>query len=230
MDHRQVWKNSMYEGSARIPLFYAGPGIKKQIIKNATQIIDMLPTLIELATGNKDNIPSVLSGNSLVPFLTGDGNNYPQYPDFITSQYHSNMGNTGAFMVRSGKYKYITFGHYLKAYANYSAQLFDLENDPNELNDISASNPDICSKMEKKLLSLYNYEFVDCEAKQFQYSLFEKYFWNKYNQTELYKKFQSTYSGFNETDWNTVIQWRQELQNAPSCDQIAKMPPPIKMT
>ena len=55
----------------------------------------MLPTLLELATGNINNIPSFLSGNSLVPFLKGETNNYPSYPSypsFITSQYHSNMG------------------------------------------------------------------------------------------------------------------------------------------
>eukprot|EP01084_Bolivina_argentea_P192347 330242_1 len=230
MDHRQIWKNSMFEGSSRIPLFYAGPGIKKQIIKNATQIIDMLPTLIELATGNKNNIPSFLSGNSLVPFLDGESDNYIQYPDFITSQYHSNMGNTGAFMVRSGKYKYIQYGHYLKAYQNYTAQLFDLEKDPNELTDISQSNSDVCNTMEQKLLSKYNYEQVDCEAKQLQYWIFNKYFWDKYNQTQLYKKFENSYKGFNQTDWQTILDWRQEMKTAPTCDQVAKMKPPIKMT
>ena len=228
MDHRQIWKNSMFEGSTRIPLFYAGPGIQQQqIIQNVTQIIDMLPTLIELATGDKENIPSFLSGNSLVPFLRGES--YPDYPDFITSQYHSNMGNTGAFMVRSGSYKYVQYGHYLATYANYTAQLFDLENDPNELNDISKDNVDICNEMEEKLLSKYNYEYVDCEAKQFQYWIFEKYFWNKYNETQLYTKFQQTYDGFNQTDWQTILDWRQQMQTAPSCQQIAKMTPPIQM-
>ena len=53
MDHRQIWKNSMYEGSTRIPLFFAGPGIERGIITKPTQSIDILPTIIELATGDK---------------------------------------------------------------------------------------------------------------------------------------------------------------------------------
>jgi hypothetical protein len=35
----------------------------------------------------------------------------------VVAQYHSNMGNTGAFMVRRGRHKLITFGHFLPTYA-----------------------------------------------------------------------------------------------------------------
>merc|ERR1712107_109772 len=71
MEHRQVWKNSMYEGSSRVPLFFAGPGIAKgAIISNLTQAIDVLPTLIELG-GGADAVPSWLSGQSLARMLRG---------------------------------------------------------------------------------------------------------------------------------------------------------------
>eukprot|EP01084_Bolivina_argentea_P129137 228122_1 len=119
MEHRQQLKNSMYEGSARIPLFVTGPNIKKKnVIRNVTATIDILPTLIEFGGGT---VPSFISGYSLTKMLDendiyGEG---VQHPDFITSQYHSNMGNTGSFMVRQGKWKYITFGHFLKAFENY---------------------------------------------------------------------------------------------------------------
>ena len=54
----------------------------------------------------------------------------------MISQYHSNMGNTGSYIVRKGNYKYVQFGHYLTAINNktpYRPQLFDLENDPMKL-------------------------------------------------------------------------------------------------
>ena len=71
MEHRQQLKNSMYEGSSRVPLYFAGPGIKKNIInRNFTNNIDILPTLIELAGGK---VPSFIDGTSLIPWLTGNG-------------------------------------------------------------------------------------------------------------------------------------------------------------
>eukprot|EP01084_Bolivina_argentea_P129141 228127_1 len=85
MEHRQQLKNSMYEGSARIPLFVTGPNIKKKnVIRNVTATIDILPTLIEFGGGT---VPSFISGYSLTKMLDendiyGEG---VQHPDFITS-------------------------------------------------------------------------------------------------------------------------------------------------
>ena len=51
-------------------------------------------------------------------------------------------------MVRKGEWKYIQFGHYLSAYTDYSAQLFNLSEDPDELNDVSQLNPEIVEELE----------------------------------------------------------------------------------
>eukprot|EP01084_Bolivina_argentea_P192351 330248_1 len=133
LDHREYEKHSMYEGSARIPLFIAGPNVSSKIIKNFTETVDILPTLLSLGKTSEDNIPKWLSGTTLMPFLDGDDDNN-KHSDFVTSQYHSNHANTGLFMVRKGKYKYIQYGKNLKAFKNYKPQLFNLDDDPNELN------------------------------------------------------------------------------------------------
>merc|ERR1711879_21408 len=37
LEHRQIWKNSMYEASSRVPMMISGPGIPKGVvIKNLT--------------------------------------------------------------------------------------------------------------------------------------------------------------------------------------------------
>eukprot|EP01084_Bolivina_argentea_P062093 113537_1 len=209
MEHRQIWKNSMYEASSRIPLFFVGPNIKKNVMyKNITQIIDILPTLIDFGGGD---IPSFLAGYSLKPYLYGESGG--KHPNYMISQYHSNMGNTASYMVRKDKYKYVQFGHYLNAFNNrtlYRAQLFDLENDPNEVNDIAlnSSNENILKEMENVLISDVNYEYIDCVAKQNDFEIFEEYFWNVYNETELYKQLSKVYDGFNESDWQTLVEWR----------------------
>merc|ERR1712217_311895 len=61
MEHRQHLKNTMYEGSARVPLIIAGPGSKPslgnraaftagKVIKEHTSLVDLYPTFVD-ATG-----------------------------------------------------------------------------------------------------------------------------------------------------------------------------------
>ena len=217
MEHRQQLKNSMYEGSARIPLFMAGPNIKKHnIVYNVTATIDILPTIIDFT---ETEIPSFLNGYSLTSMLydndnINNNNILIDHPNYITSQYHSNMGNTGSFMVRKGEWKYIQFGHYLEyIYKNYSAQLFNLKTDPNEINDISSENQDIVQEMESILQNEFNYEYIDCIAKQNDFLIFEEFQWNLYNETELKNRLSQAYQGFDEKDWESIVKWRNVLLN-----------------
>ena len=213
-----MWKNSQYEGSTRIPLFIAGPGMRSNVVvQNMTQIIDTLPTLIEMGTGEQDSIPSWLDGYSLVPFLYDSSNDTRTRPDYVTAQYHSNMANTGSFMIRQGPWKYIKFGQYLSTYENYEPMLFNVEADPWEVNDVSALYPNVSSSLDKLLLSQIPAYSVDCKAKQNDLYVFNHFFWNVYNASTLYGMFQNTYKGFNQSDWQKVLQWRQELSNGPPC-------------
>ena len=220
MEHRQQLKNSMYEGSARIPLFFAGPSVHKgKLVENVTATIDVLPTLLQLGGGTPD---AAMSGYSLLSELTGAG--AAAHPDYVTSQYHSNMGNTGSFMVRKGKWKYIQFGHFLRAFADYQPQLFDLDADPLELKDVSAENADVVSELEAILVDEYNYEYVDCVAKWNDFVLFEEFQWQLYNTSTLKTRLKSAYTGFDDDDWQTIVDWRQELLNTTNttCEEHAE--------
>lgn len=53
------------------------------------------------------------------------------------------MGNTGSFMVRWKQWKYITFGRNLPAFQAYKPQLFDVDADPDEMNDVADQHTDI---------------------------------------------------------------------------------------
>merc|ERR1712228_686638 len=95
---------------------------------------------------------------------------------------------------------------------DYKPQLFDLDNGPNELNDISDENGEIVDEMENILVNRIDYEYADCVGKQNDMSIFNEFIWDVYNQTQVYQLFVKTYKGFNETDWETVKQWRTELK------------------
>ncbi len=202
MEHRQVWKNSFYEASARVPLIIsggktAGEKLKLKrgaVVKDIVSLLDVYPTLMSLA-GASDPRAADLSGYTLAPFISSDESLKNDHPDYATSQYFSNMGNTGAFMLRRGVYKYIAFGNALSAFAKdkgYVAQLFNIEEDPGELTDIAAKNPSIVAEMDALLRKdlargsngvspTGDYEEIDRYVKAQQQDLYRNYFLNEEN-------------------------------------------------
>eukprot|EP00948_MAST-09A_sp_MAST-9A-sp1_P001777 g1777.t1 len=205
MEHRQVWKNAMYEASSRVPLVVsagekAGKALnlaRGTVVKDLVSLLDIFPTLMSFAGSKSPRTPAPgveLSGYSLVPFLTKEKSimaiEETTHPDYVVSQYYSNMGNTACFMVRQGKYKYITFGNKLSTFGpekGYTPQLFDLQEDPSELTNIAKMNPDIVQKLDTILrrdLSLGtniispvgDYQEIDRYVKAFQQNLYEEYF------------------------------------------------------
>jgi len=216
MEHRQVWKNSMYEPSERVPMIIAGPGLAKdRIVTNLTSLLDVYPTLVALAGGTP---PSFLDGHSLLPLLQATDVEHPvaisgegDYPldRFVTAQYHSNMGNTGSFMVRWRQWKYIVFGTALSAFKDYPAQLFDLDLDPDEMHDVASQNPSVLSLLDQKLRSKYDYQAVDRECKATDFMIYKKYF-SHLNEKKLMKELASAYTGFDQGDFAKLQAWAKE--------------------
>ncbi len=164
MEHRLQLKNSMYEASARVPLIISGPGAESgAAVEDLCSLIDIYPTLMDIA-----NIPAGedLQGASLMPELTGRKSSGRQ--DWVLSEYHSNFLNTGCFMLRKGKWKYI-------AYAGYEGQLFDLESDPEELDNLIQERPDVAGEMDSILISIVDYEVVDKKVKEYDRESFLKW-------------------------------------------------------
>jgi len=163
MEHRQHLKNGMYEASARVPMIIAGPGAKKGlVVDELVSLIDIYPTLMDMA--GLDH-PDWLQGHSLMPLLKGEPSDRP---DWVLSEYHSNMANTGIFMLRRGPWKYI-------AYAGYGPQLFNLERDPDELNNLAGVRKDVVREMDAKLRKLVDYEAVDAKVKAYDRASFRKW-------------------------------------------------------
>jgi arylsulfatase K len=183
MEHRQFLKNALYEGSARVPLIIAGPGIKKgAVIDDLVSLIDIYPTLMDMA-GLKH--PMGLEGSSLMPLAGRPA----KRPGWVLSQYHSNMGNTGSFMLRRGRFKYI-------AYAGYEPQLFDLEADPEEMRNLAKAQPGLARDMERLLRAIVDYPAVDAKVKAFDKDHFRR--WRVPLSQEQYdKSMAEVYLGWN---------------------------------
>ena len=146
LEHQEWYKMSMYEGSVRVPLVIAGPGIRQGLrVPNLVSLIDICPTLMQMA----DLSPrESLDGESLLPLATG------QTAESRNRAYACFTGitlNTSAYMLRKDRWKYVAF-------AGYPPELFDMENDPQELKDLSGERPDLVRELDTELRSIVDYE------------------------------------------------------------------------
>ncbi len=133
LGERGLWyKMSFLEHSARVPLIVAGPGIQHQTVPNVCSTMDLLPTLLELASDGSDRMPEIdqtVDGRSLHKLLTADGEDSASH---TISQYSAECASHPMVMIRRNEYKYI--------HCDIDPpQLFNLEDDPDELNNLAGS-------------------------------------------------------------------------------------------
>ncbi|TFV94550.1 DUF4976 domain-containing protein [Algoriphagus kandeliae] len=134
--HGLLGKQSLYEHSMKVPLIIKGPGIpSNQELDAFAYIHDLYPTLAELA-----GLPprEDVDGKSLVPVIHGEKESVR---DALFTAYRHTIR-----AVRTDKWKLIRYPE------RDHTQLFDLEHDPLELNNL-AENP-IFSSEKNRLISL----------------------------------------------------------------------------
>jgi len=162
---RGLWgKSVMYEESTGIPMLIAGPDIAAgQVCDTPVSLVDLYPTIIQ-ATGVTEESEEDLPGSSLFD-IAAEGFDQERT---VFSQYHASASPTGGFMLRKGKYKF-------NYYVDYPPELFDLEADPDEQNDL-AGNPifaEVCAQYEAILRKIVNPEEADRKAKDDQNDIVE---------------------------------------------------------
>jgi len=123
-----MWgKSTMFEESAGVPMIMKGPNVpKSKRIKTPVSLVDIFPTVVDSLNLNKNHKDNDLPGKSLLEIAVEKDN----YDRVVLSEYHAAASPVGAFMLRKGKYKYVYFAE------GYDPQLFDLEIDPYEENDL----------------------------------------------------------------------------------------------
>ncbi len=160
---RGLWgKSTMFDEIAGVPLIVAGPSFPKgRVVHTPVSHVDAFPTILECAGESFEKLRRDHPGVSLVDLANGAT---PERT--VLSEYHGMGSSTGAYMIRVGRFKYVYF-------AKYPAQLFDLESDPNEIEDLS-SRPAMAATIETcrtKLFALLDPIAVDRQAKARQAEL-----------------------------------------------------------
>jgi len=154
-EHGLRGKHNMYQDAVNVPFIVSYPKLFKQNVVNHTTIsfIDLLPTLAELINAKT---PKTAQGISLVDVLKTNSEikNRVVYSEFRGGDYKLLPGakNVPQRMMRKGKYKFI-YTH------GIIDQLYDLEADPDELNNLifSKDHRELYQKM--YLQTLANWRF-----------------------------------------------------------------------
>lgn len=128
LGERGLWyKMNFFEGGARIPMIVAAPGrFAPRRVAESVSLVDLLPTLIDLAGGD-DDTATPRDGTSLMPHLAG-----AQGPDLVLGEYLGEGAIAPIVMIRRGPFKFI------HSPADPD-QLFDLSADPDELVNLALS-------------------------------------------------------------------------------------------
>ena len=136
----RMYKRYTHEGGSATPLIAHWPNkIKKgQINRQTGHIVDVMATLAEVAKAEypehySGNMITPLEGRSLLPLL--EGRTRSDYPYL----YWEHIGNRA---IRKGDWK-------LVAISQQSWELYNLKDDPTELNDLVDKRPEIANELKE---------------------------------------------------------------------------------
>ncbi len=147
-------KGSVYEGGHKVPFIAWWPGkIEAGASSDVPGItLDVMPTLLSLA-GAKADPERALDGVDLSPVLLGKGS-LPERPLYWASL--SNGGGRSEAM-REGPWKLVVNHPKAKAgtFENEKVELYRLDRDPGEQNDLAEKHPDRTATLLARLKAWY---------------------------------------------------------------------------
>jgi choline-sulfatase len=160
LGERGLWyKMSFLEGSSRVPLVIASPGrFAPRRVARSVSLVDLLPTLIDLAGGNAHSLGTSIDGRTLAPHLRGAGGH-----DEAIGEYLAEGAIAPMAMIRRGAYKFIHS-------PVDSDQLFDLTRDPGERDNLTdnPSHANLVAEFRAEVGKRWNLAELDARVRKSQ--------------------------------------------------------------
>jgi len=145
-EHGLWYKCTFYDPSSKVPLIIRWPNVVKEGSRysQVTSLVDLVHTMLDAGTANTNDTDGV----SLMPLLTGQ---VEQTDGTALCEYYAHGTTTPGRMLREGKWK-------LNYYHGEPCELFNLEEDPDELHNVSADAryAPIVNKMTERILVGWN--------------------------------------------------------------------------
>ena len=130
------WKCSLYEDSVRVPVLAVGPDFRRGVeVRTPVDLHDVRAAAFAAAGVPQ---PDGWQGTALQELADRDDERV------VFSEYHGHGVRAAGYMIRRGRWKLL---HNLEA----PDQLFDLDADPQELEDRSAARPEVAAELAAEL-------------------------------------------------------------------------------
>ncbi len=159
---RGLWgKSNFYEESVAVPMIMAGPGVDTGTVDTPVDLLDLSATIVDHFGTEIDTQGKPLTEIAAAP-------EDAERPIF--SEYHAVGAVSGGFMLRKGRWKLIE-------YVGFEPELFDLQSDPEETNDLSAdpAHAATLSDMKSAMREICDPEEVNARAFADQDALIESF-------------------------------------------------------
>jgi choline-sulfatase len=159
LGERGLWfKMSFFEGSARVPLMIAAPGLQPRRVDAPVSTVDVTPTLADLAGAPMDEIMPWTDGESLLGLAKGGQRTAP-----VAVEYAAEGSYAPLVSMRYGKWKF-------NRCALDPDQLFDLEADPHEMTDLAGepAHKGTLDMLRVKSEARWDLDAYDAEVRQSQ--------------------------------------------------------------
>jgi len=140
LDEHEFWmKVSLHEESVKVPMMIKVPGKKPAVAHSFVELIDLYPTLAELAGLD---YPKEIQGKSLVPILKNPKKKVRDFAFSVTQGGKS-------FLIRTDEYAYIQYNED----AGAGIELYDMKKDPKQFTNLAMKSgyKFIVEEFQKKL-------------------------------------------------------------------------------
>jgi choline-sulfatase len=155
-EHGLWGKVTLLESSIRVPLIVRWPGRFQagSRVTTPVSLVDLLPTFLDLADIELPE-PLFTDGHSLLPLLERHGRDFEGSE--VLGEFEGEGWNHPRAFLRAGRHKYV-YNH------TADARLYDLEADPDELNDLSRRRPKRLREMRQCLLDRWSPADIECRV------------------------------------------------------------------
>lgn len=155
VDPLRGWKGAIYEGGIRVPYIFSLPGTIEPGVSDVPIIThDLYPTICDMV-GVQVPAKQKLEGESIVPLLTASGDIKPRSLYWHNPKYSWSRkadiiwADRPASAIQKDNYKLI---YYYEPGNRYSLELYDLENDLSESNNLAKQMPEKADALKDELL------------------------------------------------------------------------------